>query len=185
MLFTEDEQEIYYTQMEIAELDELQKDIENSSKYFNDEDSEELFRSIYSRVEDMCLPYDKHVPRRSYTHAGFAKDREHRARYDLMDIATKRKMLVKKIEQINLDYWIWGTKDTKYRNKITRDTSSFKECILEKAVKVLGKKKIVDIEEIKEDIEILKEIEDEEYETYQKEIEYEDSLLIDEESAAY
>jgi hypothetical protein len=184
-MVSEDEQEIYYTKMELADLDELQKDIENSSKYFNDEDSEELFKGIYCRMEDMCLPYDKHIPRRSYTHAGFAKDREHRARYDLMDIATKKKMLVKKIEQITLDYWIWGTKDTKYRNKITRDTSSFKECILEKAVKVLGTKKIVDIEEIKEDIKILKEIEDEEYEIYQKEIEYDDSLLIGEDSAAY
>jgi hypothetical protein len=102
-----------------------------------------------------------------------------------MDIATKRKMLVKKIEQINLDYWIWGTKDRKYKNKINRNSSSFKECILEKAVNVLGKKKIIDIEEIKEDIKILKEIEAEEYEEFQREIEYEDSLLIDEDSAAY
>jgi hypothetical protein len=185
MLFTEDEQEIYYTQMEIADLNDLQKDIEESSKYFNDNNSDELFKSIYCRVEDICLPLEKHVPRRSYTHNGLTKDREHRARYDLMDIVTKKKMLMNKIEQINLDYWIWGTKDSKYRCKITRDHSGFKKSILKQAVKVLGKKKIIDIEEIKEDIQILKEIEKEEYEEYKRQIEYEDSILISEDSAAY
>lgn len=185
MLFTEDEQEIYYTQMEIADLNDLQKDIEESSKYFNDNNSDELFKSIYCRVEDICLPLEKHVPRRSYTHNGLAKDREHRARYDLMDIATKKKMLINKIEEINLDYWIWGTKDRKYKNKINRDHSGFKKSILKQAINVLGKNKIIDIEEIKEDIKILKEIEAEEYEEYQREIEYEDSLLISEDSAAY
>ena len=184
-MFSEEEKEIYYTEMEIDDLNKLQKDIEESSKYFNDDNSEELFEGIYCRMEDICLPLEKHVPRRSYTHNGFAKDREHRARYDLMDIATKKNMLVKKIEQITLDYWIWGTKDRKYKNKITRDHSGFKKSILKQAINVLGKKKIIDIEEIKEDIKILKQIEAEEYEEYQREIEYEDSLLIDEDSAAY
>ena len=184
-MFSEDEQEIYYTQMEIAELNELQKDIEESSKYFNDNDSDELFKSIYCRMEDICLPLEKHVPRRSYTHNGFAKDREHRARYDLIDIATKKKMLINKIEEITLDYWIWGTKDSKYKNKIYRDHSGFKEYILKKAVELLGEKKIIDIEDIKEDIKILKEIEDEEYALRQLENEYEDSLLIEEDSACY
>jgi hypothetical protein len=184
-MFSEDEQEIYYTQMEIAELNELQKDIEESSKYFNDNDSEDLFGGIYCRMEDLCLPRDKHVPRRSNAFVSIAKSREERARYDLIDIATKKTMLINKIEEITLDYWIWGTKDTKYKNKITRDHSGFKEYILKKAIELIGEKNIIDIEEIKEDIKILKEIEEEEYEEYNREIEYEDSLLIGEDSAVY
>jgi hypothetical protein len=187
MVFTEDEneQEIYYTMMEIAELNELQKDIEESSEYFNDDNSEELFGGIYCRMEDLCLPRDKHVPRRSNAFVSIAKCREERSMYDLIDIATKKNMLINRIEQLSLVYWIWGTKDRKYKNKINRYSSGFKKSILKQAINVLGKKKIIDIEEIKEDIKILKEIEAEEYEEYQREIEYEDSLLIDEDSAAY
>ena len=161
-MISEEEKEIYYTEMEIDDLNKLQKEIEESSKYFNDDNSEELFEGIYCSMEDICLPREKHVPRRSNAFVSIAKCREERARYDLMDIATKKKMLINKIEQITLDYWIWGIQHSKNRRNMPRDSSSFKERILKKAVNVLGKKKIIDIEEIKEDIKILKEIEAEE-----------------------
>jgi hypothetical protein len=183
-----------FTEQEISYFNELlsfvEKQLETNLNYVNVYDNGEndlFFNILFEDIDyiiDSVLPLEKRVPRRSYTDVG-GKDRHHKLRYDLMDLATAKKELLNKNEKLILDYWILGTKDSKYRSKIVRDNYRFKKSILKQAVKLLGKKKIIDIEEIKEDIQILKEIEKEEYEEYQREIEYEDSLLISEDSAAY
>jgi hypothetical protein len=101
MVFTE--QEISYFN---GLLSFVEKQLETNLNYVNvyDNGENDLFFNILFEdigyIINAVVPLEKRVPRRSNTDVG-GKDREHKLMYDLMDIATAKKELLDKIEQIN------------------------------------------------------------------------------------